>query len=124
MKLTFEQVNKKLLSIGFNLMPSEEEEGVIVLGTYGLNYCPWCQRHNGSISIFCYPEDHELCISGANEMGSWNDPLTKGTLQWTLRELGVKSKDCKINLKTSGGYGCGPEMVNYGEEGLEDSQEL
>jgi hypothetical protein len=96
MKLTFEQVNKKLLSLGFTPMPNEQEDGVTVLGTYGLNYCSCCKRHSGTISIYSYPEDPELCIQGAHDMGSWNDPLTMGTFKWTLMELGIKSKDCKL----------------------------
>jgi hypothetical protein len=96
MKLTFEKVQQRLLSLGFTAMPVEEEDGVTVLGTFGLNYCSCCKRHSGSVSIFCYPEDPELCISGAHEFGSWNDPLTVGTFKWTLRELGIKSKDCKL----------------------------
>lgn len=99
MKLTFEKAKEKLLSLGFVLMP-EKEDGVVILGTFGLNYCPCCKRYDGEISIFHDEGSTELWISGAvgssGFMSSWNDPLSVGTFKWALKELGIKAKDCKL----------------------------
>ena len=94
MKLTFEKVKEKLLSVGFTLIEDQKEEGVNILGTFGLNHCSCCKRSDGTISIFNDEKFSELWIQGATDGSSWNDPLTRGTLRWTLRELGIKSKDC------------------------------
>lgn len=96
MKLTFEQVKQKLLSLGFSLIPDTPEKGIVILGTFGLNHCHCCNRNDGRVCIYYDRDESDLWITGSDEMGFRNDPLTRDSFKETLRDLGIKSKDCKL----------------------------
>jgi len=93
-KYTFEQAKERILNAGFQPIESPEEKGIIILGTFGLNYCSCCKRSEGTIVIYNEEKYPQLWISGSNDGGFTNDPLCRETLRCALRELGVKSKLC------------------------------
>jgi len=95
-KITFDQVKEKLLSLGFTLLPNKEERGIVILGVFGLNYCSCCKRCDGKITIYYDFDESDLWITGSDDGGFRNDPLTRGSFKETLRDLGIKLKDCKL----------------------------
>lgn len=91
--MTLEKVEAKLLPLGFVKIPNEPEDGIEILGTYGFNYCSHCKRGDCIISIFRQEEDTSLdCLEYQiiTENMSGSDYLTAASLNYELRELGIK----------------------------------
>jgi len=92
-KFTFEQAKEKLLYLGFTEIEVKPQKGIVNLGTFELS-CPYCKTRKGTISFYHQNDDDEIWIQGYDGGSSWDDPFNRRTLRYSLRQFGIKSKDC------------------------------